>query len=138
MISIGFGQNIIDHYFYGGQYIGSSSGGSVWNIISNIASLGGKVVALGMITGDYGGDIFIEEMKNLGIDISHMDIKKRLKSNAMFIEVPSNYDHNNEVKANYKCPICGKAHWKTRKVFEEFDFSFLEEQEVLLIIDNIK
>lgn len=138
MISIGFGQNIIDHYFYGGQYIGSSSGGSAWNIISNIASLGGKVVALGMITGDYGGDIFIEEMKNLGIDISHMDIKKRLKSNAMFIEVPSNYDHNNEVKANYKCPICGKAHWKTRKVFEKFDFSFLEEQEVLLIIDNIK
>ena len=115
MISIGFGQNIIDHYFYGGQYIGSSSGGSVWNIISNIASLGGRVVALGMVTGDYGGDIFIEEMKSLNIDISHMRIKKRLESNAMFIEVPSNYDHNIEVKANYKCPICGQP----REVFEK-------------------
>lgn len=138
MISIGFGQNIIDHYYYEGKYVGSSSGGSVWNIISNIASLGGRAIALGMVTGDYGGDIFTEEMRNLNIDISHMCIKKRLKSNAMFIDIPSDYSNNNEVTANYKCPFCGKTYWKTRKNFNEFDFSFLEDQEVLLVIDNIK
>lgn len=138
MITIGFGQNIIDHYYRENEYIGSSSGGSVWNIISNIASLGGKTMALGSVSGDNCGKIFIDEMKQLNVDISNINIKKKLMSNAMFIEIPIDYTINNDVKANYKCPVCGKIHWKSRKTQGNLNVSFFIEQDILLIIDNIK
>lgn len=139
MICVGFGQNVIDHYFCDGKYIGSSAGGSVWNIISNLASLGCETVALGTVSGDYGGQIFLEEMEKLSVNIEQMIVKKRLDSNAMFIDVPKYYSSTNrDVVASYKCPICGKSHWKARKSFDVNSISFLGGKEVLLVLDNIK
>lgn len=138
MITIGFGQNVIDHYYDENEYVGSSAGGSVWNIVSNIASLGGKTFALGCLAGDQAGDIFIEEMKQLGVDVSLMDIKSKQKSNAMFIELQNKYKFYNEVKASYKCPICGKSHWKSRKSIDCLQYSSFKNQDILFVVDNIK
>lgn len=138
MISVGFGQNIIDHYYYQDKYVGSCSGGSVWNMLSNIACLGGETLALGVIAGDKGGEIFNQEMAQANVDISYIDIKKRIKSNGMFINIPNDFLNNKEVQANYKCPNCGKSHWKTRKIYEDIGGLDLDHHEVLLIIDNIR
>jgi sugar/nucleoside kinase (ribokinase family)/fructoselysine-6-P-deglycase FrlB-like protein len=110
---IGVGELIYDHIFYdsgqGLKYYGSRGGGSFSNFLANIASKGGKAVAFGVGGQDRFGQAALEELSQLGVDVSGVKLLRGRKTRIIFERLsrqltfsPVQIDH--EFFAS--CPIC--------------------------------
>lgn len=68
---VGCGELIYDHVFVASAqsvtYYGSRGGGSVFNLLANVAALGGKASAVGVAGRDTFGDAARAELQTLGV-----------------------------------------------------------------------
>lgn len=90
----------VDHMPSAGETIMASSkvlipGGKGANQAYAAAILGGDAIFLGMIGSDDDGKALIENLKNVGVDTSHMDVTGLLPSGSTFLMV--NKEGNNSI-----------------------------------------
>lgn len=120
----------IDNYFVDGTYFGSMFGGTVSNIIANLASFGIKTSLLGCCGNDDEGKLIVENLKKLKINLEGLkEVIGRTRRINVVIK------NNKLISSKYRCPIC---HEKIKVIGEEIvDFSCDFDQQTIVIFDNI-
>lgn len=85
---VGVGELVYDHVFVsrhdGLRYFGSRGGGSVFNLLANVASWGGRAAAIGVAGKDWFGEAAKMELHQLGVDASRVTLLPRRCTRVIF------------------------------------------------------
>lgn len=103
---VGIEDLVLDYYYENGNIIAVDGGISVHNIISH---KGLKTCIIGACGDDIQGNISIDSLKNLNVDMLYIEKYPQEKTRKMHI----NFIDKSFVSKR-KCPICGKKEWYSK------------------------
>lgn len=142
---VGFGEITYDHIFHETDdaliYIHSRGGGTVWNILANLARLNRSTHAIGVYgeVTPYGYNAKLE-LNKLGVNTNYLVPVAKKATRLIFQLVdkrkPQKYNH----KFTRKCPICGNKranHELAVSKHYRFKSAFDWRNQSVLVVDNI-
>lgn len=109
----GFGELILDHIWRptpeGGVLVDIRGGGSVFNILANLAQQGWHATLQGVAGFDEAGRIAVADLAALGIDVEHVELQPRRRTRLIFESLAA--DDSLQVGGmahafTTKCPVC--------------------------------
>ena len=110
---LGIGELVYDHVFAIARgkttYIGSRGGGSVFNLLANQAAVGGRAIAIGVGGHDWFGESAKDELKEIGVDTSNLNLLKGKRTRVIFEVHPERQESSFESPRklfSIVCPIC--------------------------------
>jgi fructoselysine-6-P-deglycase FrlB-like protein len=148
-IIVGLGELVYDHIFCSrGKeliYIGSHGGGSVFNILANVAYLGGNATVVGVGGDDYFGIAAKEELNYLGVDTTHLKLIPKRSTRLIFetIHLNSRGKLNEPIHTfSGTCPLCqskeeDKKLAKINKQAMEPDLEKIRQNTAFLCLDRL-
>jgi sugar/nucleoside kinase (ribokinase family) len=102
---VGIGDLVLDIMYLNNNLVGVDGGGSVWNLLCNVAHEGGESYAFGVCGNDNAGKIAINSLKDAGVLTESVLIKnirtKRIHENVL----------RNHTDPSLICPMCDKMSW---------------------------
>ncbi|MFL1592777.1 PfkB family carbohydrate kinase [Rhodococcus ruber] len=110
---IGMGEVILDHIWrpspMGGTVEGSRGGGSVFNVLANLAALGWESQLFGVAGLDTAGRYAVQDLINLGVNVKHVEFQPRRRTRLIFEALDAAENHRIGGVAHSfstKCPAC--------------------------------
>lgn len=102
---VGIGDLVIDYYYKDNVLIGVNGGKTTSNIIFNLSYLGNNTSMLGTCGNDILGDICLNSLKQMNVDISAVD-RKKIDTRQFHINITSN-----DQITKKRCPLCNTKNW---------------------------
>ena len=105
---IGLGELVWDTIFYedkdGVRFLGCRGGGSVWNLLANLAGADAHCIGIGVGGGDWKGIAATEELRQFNTDVSHIRLLSNRRTRTIFQHlVPDGH-----CSLSTRCMVCGR------------------------------
>lgn len=112
---VGFGEAILDYVWQpthdGGEIVGARGGGSVTNILANLAALGWDSAFHGVAGDDAEGHYAVADLAQVGVDITEVEFVPNRRTRLIFESLAANTNHQVGGSAHSfttRCPVCGQ------------------------------
>lgn len=131
---VGIGDLVTDYYFVDGKFKGLCGGMTSFNIISHLAK-DFDTYAYGVCGNDYEGNIVIESLKKLGVNIDNVT-QKNIDTRCFYISIKNN-ENDIDIKSKKSCPFCENKKWYANTLLDnKLPKEFLSE-DTIIIMDTI-
>ena len=100
MSIISIGDLVLDYYYKDGKLLGVNGGMSSHNIIANLSKKGFNTKVIGVCGNDIQGLTAKESLKNLGVDVSNVDINETINTRCFHVSYYN--DENNKLSFTSK------------------------------------
>ena len=133
---VSIGDLVTDYYYKNGKLIGVNGGMSSHNIIANITKMELNTAVFGVCGDDMAGHVAIKSLKDIGVNVDNIEIKKGLKTRCFHISYFDN-DGKLEFKSKKRCPLCNEKRWyEPSKINSNKILTKIKEDDIL-IFDNL-
>ena len=129
---VSIGDLVLDYYYNNGKLLGVNGGMSSHNIIANLAHFGLKTATFGVCGNDTSGDVAINSLKDLGVDINNIDKLDNVSTRCFHINMS-----DGKFTSKKRCPLCNKKHWyDDSKIDREKVLKKIQKDDIL-VLDNL-
>ena len=133
---VSIGDLVTDYYYKNGKLIGVSGGMSSHNIIANITKMNIDTAVFGVCGNDITGRISIKSLKDIGVNVDNIEIKKDLKTRCFHVSYFDN-DGKLEFKSKKRCPLCNEKRWYEPSKIDSNKILTKIKEDDILVFDNL-
>ena len=133
---VSIGDLVTDYYYKNGKLIGLNGGMSSHNIIANITKMKLDTAVFGVCGNDITGRISIKSLKDIGVNVDNIEIRKDLKTRCFHISYFDN-DGKLEFKSKKRCPLCNEKRWYEPSKINSNKILIKIKEDDILVFDNL-
>ena len=133
---VSIGDLVTDYYYKNGKLIGVNGGMSSHNIIANITKMKLDTAVFGVCGNDITGRISIKSLKDIGVNVDNIEIRKDLKTRCFHISYFDN-DGKLEFKSKKRCPLCNEKRWYEPSKIDSNKILTKIKEDDILVFDNL-
>ena len=133
---VSIGDLVTDYYYKNGKLIGLNGGMSSHNIIANITKMKLDTAVFGVCGNDITGRISIKSLKDIGVNVDNIEIRKDLKTRCFHISYFDN-DGKLEFKSKKRCPLCNEKRWYEPSKIDSNKILTKIKEDDILVFDNL-
>ena len=133
---VGIGDLVVDYYYKDQKLLGINGGMTSHNIIANLAKMKIPVSVFGVCGNDIQGQIAIESLKKLGVDIDNIKMLDNVKTRAFHV---SYFDNDGKLTfiSKKRCPFCQNKKWYEESLIDIKNIIDNIKHDDILIFDNL-
>lgn len=137
MSIISIGDLVLDYYYKDDKLLGVNGGMSSHNIIANLSEKGFSTKVIGVCGDDIQGLTAKESLKDLGVDVSNIDINENINTRCFHVSYYN--DENNKLffTSKKRCPICNEKKWYDESEIDTKNALNVIVKDDILVFDNL-
>lgn len=133
---VSIGDLVTDIYYKDGEFIGACGGNTTHNVVSNLSAMGLPTTVFGVCGNDEVGNIAIQSLSDLGVDISHIKVLDDIETRRFYV-LHTNSENDAIFDTTRSCPCCKTKHWYLNSLIDvDYIINNINPDDILLF-DNL-
>lgn len=137
MSIISIGDLVLDYYYKDGKLLGVNGGMSSHNIIANLSKKGFNTKVIGVCGNDIQGLTAKESLKNLGVDVSNVDINETINTRCFHVSYYNDENNKLSFTSKKRCPVCNEKKWYDESKIDTKKALNVIAKDDILVFDNL-